>query len=180
MKVLKLESLQAEFAGTIIKNGTKYDVTYPNSTKVFSFKCNLKILAERLNIKIVEDNLNEKNVYTEKYDKVEIARHNNDMAWDLVVKSMNQVPQMIKELAVFAQTQQKGNLLLTSSTVLFADVNIKKQIIEFITFVSIGHEELKKKANHYYWEVCSLKNGKEIDSESLEKVICGVLKDFRS
>ncbi|HBY20953.1 MAG TPA: hypothetical protein DEG71_08085 [Clostridiales bacterium] len=176
MKVLKLESLQTEFAGTITKNGAKYDVTYPNSTKVFSFKCNLKALAERLHIQIADVDLADKNVYTEKYDKVEIARQNNEMAWNLVISNRDKIPQLIKELAVFAQTQDKDTVLKNSSSILFADINIKKQTIEFITFVSIGHEELKKKANHYYWEVCTLSNGRV--AGNLDNLINRVLREF--
>ena len=176
MKILKLESLQAEFAGTITKNGAKHDVTYPNSTKVFSFKCNLKTLAERLNIQIVDVDLAEKNVYTEKYDKVEIAKQNHKMAWDLVISNRDQIPQLIKDLAVFAQTQEKDTVMKNSSSILYADINIKKQTIEFITFVSIGHEELKKKANHYYWEVCTLANGRGV--KNIESLINRVLKEF--
>jgi len=176
MKVLKLESLQAEFAGTITKNGTKYDVIYPNSTKVFSYKCNLKTLAERLNIEIVDVDLEEKNVYTEKYDKVEIARQNHKMAWGLVISNRDQIPQKIKELVEFSLTQEKDTVMKNSSSILFADINIKKQTIEFITFVSIGHEEFKKKANHYYWEVCTLANGRGV--KNLESLINRVLKEF--
>jgi len=65
MKELKLEQLQSKFVGSIVKKSSKYYVTYPNSTREYGYKCNLKQLAEKLNIE-VEEFLGDDTVYQTK------------------------------------------------------------------------------------------------------------------
>jgi len=165
MKELKLEQLQSKFVGSIVKKSSKYYVTYPNSTREYGYKCNLKQLAEKLNIE-VEEFLGDDTVYQTKnkssFNRYITTLNNAEKERDILSQEsfLSLLPENIKKVYELSQEGERSNSFNKVERkvfVLFAKVNRRKETIELIIDIN---EQLKIPSTSYisYYRICTFSN----------------------
>jgi len=169
-KELRLNQLQEKFAGTITKKGNKYCVVFPNSSREFGYKCNLKELAEKLNISIaytLEDN----NTYDTKIKSDnKLTGWDNDKKFSSLLSQdsfLKLVPQKIIELfnLSYANKLKEDEIFKTETLyTLYAEVDIKKELIIFVItdrpngWAGEKQENYKFKTNKRYYKISCFSN----------------------
>ena len=166
MKELKLEQLQSKFAGSIVKKASKYYVTYPNSSREYGYKCNLKQLAEKLNNE-VEEFLGDDTIYQTKnkssFNRYIATLDNAEKERDMLSQEnfLALLPENIKKVYELSEAGERYRTSYSNveykKYVLLAKVNRRKETVELIIDIN---EQLKIPSTSYinYYTVCTFSN----------------------
>lgn len=187
-KMLKLEQIQSLFTGTITKRDSKYVVTYPNSKKEYSYKCNLFDLAAKLKID-VDHLLSSENTYNDDSKQWKIITKQSEQSKltnELIQNNIDRVSNEIKALNEYCKTIPYSFKEGEKSFTLFMVINLNAKTVSF----EIKQTELFKSDNlpatqyKVYKRVCTLGNNfvkmYAIKTEDdLNRVIDNVIKSLK-
>jgi len=164
MKELKLKNLQEKFAGTIKKVSNKYVVTFPNSQREYTYKCNLKQLAEKLNINISGLLADDCTYNTGKKSDINRWReglNNQEKASILLKENLNLLPDAITELYNKCSKEPYNSLErkeINFSLYLIINLKTEKVTIEIKAWEVWSDIKIPTTAYKHYYQIATLSN----------------------
>jgi len=190
MKELKLKTLQELFAGTIKKVSNKYVVTFPNSNREYTYKCNLQELAKKLDINIsglLADDCTYNNDKKSDHSRWQVNISNTEKVNILLKESVNLLPEAIRGLYnkclenPFAESLKDKEI--NYSLYLIINLKTEKVITEIKQWEVFADIKIPTTSYKHYIQITTLSNKVNYglhawDNEQLEKHIEKVIAKY--
>jgi len=166
MKELRLKFLQDQFSGTITSKNGKYLVTFPNSSNVYTYSCNLQELAQKLRIDVSDllDSGNTYNTGTKAAKHMHQARQRNQFSLEDIMQENK--PAKVAALREFYNHCSQAT---SGEYTLYAEINLTSGDIAFHTIAGSQNDVPAGKGERKTLYISCLPSGIQWAAETVEK-----------